>query len=110
MVLLMEKDMCGCQAYVTTMLISHSRPKYPKNLRPQRPALGLVIMNGMLVTVFRLIANACLLPPVNKVWSKVIVSRASVCPRRGRGDLPDRDPTLYGQERAVRILLECILV
>ena len=38
---------------------------------------------------------------------KVIFSQASVCPRGGvfRTETP-----MYGKERAVRILLECILV
>ena len=57
-----------------------------------------------------------LLPPANEVWGKIIISQVSVCPK-GRGSPwqkppPPRTETSppYGQERAVGILLECILV
>ena len=67
-----------------------------------------------------------MLSPANEVSGKVMYLHVSVCPR-GRGlietpwtetpltrDIPDRDPQdrgpPYGKERAVRILLECILV
>ena len=59
--------------------------------------------------------NFLFLPPANEVWGKVIFSQASVCPRAGEGvslteTPPDRDPPLHGKKRAVRILLECILI
>ena len=51
-------------------------------------------------------------------FAKVMFSQVSVCPRRGGlhlegvsvRDTLDRDTHSYGNERAVRILLECILV
>ena len=60
--------------------------------------------------------NVTLLPPANDVWGKVIFSQASVCPQGGVwqtpliGIHPPWADTPRNRKRAVRILLECILV
>ena len=65
--------------------------------------------------------GAIFLPPANEVWGKVISLQASVCPQGGVPDQftgadpaagapsPSRHPPA-DNARAVRILLECILV
>ena len=67
----------------------------------------------------------CSLPPANEVWGKVICLQACVCLQGGvpgprvclppggcllRGGVPGGDPPGRPLLRAVRILLECILV
>ena len=94
-----------------------------------RPTIARVMQHFALLDVLTQ------LPPTNEVWGKVIFSQASACPqtvtprtetplnrypqdrappgqRSPRGPPGQREttPRLYGKERAVGILLECILV